>query len=180
MNKTNKAQCPEVNSTLILYLYGEAFDPAAFESHLEKCAECRRVLEGHRRVVGAYREQKIEAPQGIQAIPLKSLWWKGVTDFLFTPLRPPVPVGAMALIVIALFVLAVIRPVQQIRHPANVPSYTEIEARLNAIDYNLDNLFTVNVAQEEETQAESQLPEHKNLTDLSSELEELGENITTF
>jgi hypothetical protein len=180
MDVKNNTKCRETEKTLILYLYGEAEDPAAFEAHLERCPQCRNALEGHRRVISAYRERKIVAPEPVKESPVKLLWWERVTDFLRAPIRSPLPAGAVALVVMALFVWAVIRPVQKMSPAGKVPSYAEMEARLDTIDNTLSNVFTLNAYQEDEAQAEYQVPGYERVTKLRSDLENLRDDLTTF
>lgn len=175
MNAQNKTKCPETASTLILYLYGEAENPSAFEEHLDGCVECREALASHRKVIAAYRAEAVEAPRRVKALATESLWDKAL-NFFRTPTGRPILAGAAAMVVIALIAVVAIRP----HTPGVVPSYTEMEYNMDRIDDDLDSLFAMNRSNESVADIGNEPATHQGLTDIDSELDDIQNNAWNF
>lgn len=174
-------RCPETQSTLLLYLYGEAPDPKAFEAHLESCEECRRTLAEHSGVVKFYREHSSEAPGRI-VIPERSSIWEKVLEALRAPATAPAFAVAVALLVAVAFVSIVrMEKPQPTASLDNVTlTFNGLESKLDELDTQVDALLTMNAESGFETTDEDSEKDYGNISDISDELDTIQEDMRTF
>jgi len=179
MNAQNETRCPETVSTLILYLYGEADDPRAFETHLKGCAECRTTLENHKRVLGAYRAETVAVPQAA-ALPSRASLWDNLRHFFRAPEGRPLFTTAAAAVALALVAFVAVRVyIPAIFYP-NVPSYAQMESDMDSIDTDLDSLFASNDFSDNVVDSGLNSVAHEGLSNLDSDLDEIQYDAQNF
>lgn len=170
MEKKNENSCSETDSTLILYLYGESPEPAAFEAHLEKCAECRAQLAEHRKTLGQYRDLPvppiyIDAKAAVLKANDKSFWMR--TRFLM-------PLAGMA--IAALLIFSFYLPT--FLSNSNRLPITEIKMNDSAASI---RTVTADVSSAAESISNSRdLESVAQLDDMISELDDIAEGLSSF
>lgn len=193
-NNTDKkydTQCPLASTTLLLYLYGEAEDPAAYEAHLNTCDECSGLLKSHRQVLQAYRAEVIATPHSIGWIPKRSLTDR-ILDFFSMPSWQPALAGVAVLLIMAAGIFWHFNSVQKpLTAHASVTtpfSDSEMDKKMDEIEADLDDMFAMNdgskffssqepVSGQEVNAGEA---ENYNEPDLINELDDIQSDIYTF
>ena len=181
MEDKNRKLCPETESGLMLYLYGESPDVRAFEAHLQTCEICKEELELHRKTLGKYRN----APSDAALIDIKKVFERAampsISDKFVRWLQPAAAMAVAAILVAGFFML--FAPSKEIKE-INVAE--KIDAPLDDMEQTLAELAYLNPTETAQTNVAVKTDSQDNdrhldeLDGLVSELENIHSDITTF
>ena len=180
MTDRKQNRCPETETGLMLYIYGESPDARTFEAHLESCDACRAELELHKATLQQFRKA---APDNA-FIDLKAAYESATRPTFVQKLLQwwrPIAAATVAAVLIAGVYTISIRTKAPKKEIASGAAY-ELDgmentlqeiAYVNPADLNRQNITTEASGKETD--------EHMDrLDDMSNELSDIKSDLTTF
>ncbi|GEM_PF-2404641 len=179
MDEKKHKDCPESSSTLILYLYGEAPDPAGFEAHLATCDRCSELLAQHRAALEKYRD----FPPGADYVDLAKAMESIQTESLFDKLGGFLQPGRIfrfvtVFAVAAIFIAAFFMPFEPVTAPERYDLTNRIEEPLDLAETTLEEISADNA--EYANGEENGTGPLDELDGMVAELEDIEKNLATF